>query len=104
MLTQYRHVEFNESFTYPVHRHGKMYTKHNHGRAKLDPKHNGNVRPVYIRIPKNAIVETAEKATPETQYMVAKKHPACCKNPHTIPFDNDQTCTNCGTHNRKHNA
>ena len=62
MLVQYRHVDFNDSFDFQ----GKMYIKHNHGRAQLD---SNNHKKEFRRFKKNDIVLSGDKLTVENAWM-----------------------------------
>jgi hypothetical protein len=97
MLTYFKYVEFGEYFAYPVKdKKGTMWIKTNHGRGRLDPIRTSlNPKPVFRRFKNLDIVLTGAEITLENQYMLAPE-PPCCNNPHVIPFDNDQQCTNCG--------
>lgn len=87
MLVQFRHVDFNDSFSFQ----GKMYIKWNKGRGKLDPiRTSVHNRAEYRYFKKSDIVLIGDEITAENAWMEVK-----CEH-EIIPFDNDKQCIHCG--------
>ena len=89
MLTQYRHLSIGEGFSHE----DRLYIKANHQRGR---RSDVTGRPQYRYFKPNSVVRSKYLVTKETEYMEVKEAQPCCRNPHTIPFDNDKQCTNCG--------
>lgn len=74
MLVQFRHVQFNETFSFPINtKESHIYFKTSHQRGKRGDIKDDHKSPLFQYFKKSEIVLIGDNPTTETKWMEVKK-------------------------------